>query len=61
MHTNLIARFSYNVVTMVTGKLEVFSETEVPGCVYCIVSFNGRLVAAINNRVSECVCVCVCT
>lgn len=36
---------------MVTGKLEVFSETEVPGCVYCIVSFNGRLVAAINNRV----------
>ena len=37
----------------------MFSETEVPGCVYCIVSFNGRLVAAINNRVSVCVRACM--
>ena len=43
-------------VTMVTGKLEVFGEAEVPGCVYCIVPFNGRIVAAINNRVSALLC-----
>ena len=52
-------------VTMVTGKLEVFGEAEVPGCVYCIVPFNGRIVAAINNRVSAMLCLymvhmCVC-
>ena len=40
-------------VAMVAGKLEVFGEAEVPGCVYCIVPFNGRIVAAINNRVSD--------
>ena len=47
-------------VTMVTGKLDVFGESEVPGCVYCIVPFNGGLVAAINNRVSVSVCLSLC-
>jgi len=40
-------------MVLFTGKLEVVSEVEVPGCVYCIVPFNGRIVAAVNNRVRD--------
>lgn len=49
----------YVTVGTGTGRLEVFGEAEVPGCVYCIVPFNGRIVAAINNRVSAIYRMCV--
>ena len=42
------------VVTMVTGKLEVFGEDEVPHSV-----FNGQIAAAINNRVITIYRMCV--